>query len=148
MSAVQIDNVRDRIQKSTEEAGNLRRQFAGMRRQLEQIIGDRIEDFAQISQYDLEIRRKVFREETEFDAAVELEIGTSYREWFNFCEQFAVDVRGVEAAGFKVRQSEEFLKCFEAVRGLLSEDATFFSGPVLVEMKDRAIDEHRSGTCS
>jgi hypothetical protein len=87
----------------------------------------------------------VFAGRLPFSKQVEAAIADAYRAWGKACGAFLQAITDLEAEGCEVEGADEFRRCCREVRGILTSDKDFFSGPELTALRDEAVEAHRNG---
>ena len=111
----------------------------------EKWLADMVERFQLLSKLDEMWNAAVAQGSVEYDEADEREIRDYYRQWLDKAESLSVGLRSYLDAAFTFPHTSAFQECLEAGRGVCMDDATFFSGDELVELRDDAIDSNRRG---
>lgn len=135
------------IKKNFRRIERMRRRLKGVKRELERILVGKIEQFEKISMFDEDYRLAAMRGECDYSPSHDADVTSLYGEWLQSCEQYFGDFLELREKGFKLRNSDAFLKCVSEATGILKDDAEFFSKGNLDELRDRAIDEFRRGEC-
>ena len=104
--------------------------------------------FDAITQFDENHRARVFSGEIEYDADHSGVIKEAYRWWLGPSEGFKQAIERYRGRFGEVSNSEEFLSRCREAQGILTDDAEFFSGDALTQLRDEAIDAFRAGQTS
>jgi hypothetical protein len=114
-------------------------------RDLEAVVHTGNELFRAISLVDQNWHTEMYEGRTPYDEADEVEIAGYYRTWLHTGDRVLEAIEEQEARGRSVAGAEEFRKNRREAQGLLVDDAAFFGGDALAELRDEAIDDHRAG---
>lgn len=114
-------------------------------RALERRLALGVFTFRQICQADEDWRGELYAGRVSFSEQVETAIADAYRVWATACAAFLQAIADAEAAGTEIEGAGEFRRCCQEVRGILTSDKDFFSGPELTALRDEAVDAQRSG---
>ncbi len=117
----------------------------GARRGMEKVIDRGNWLFGAISVIDLNWHTEVYEGKTHYDPAEEAVIVGYYRAWLQPTDDLLTKIGELESQGYPVDGAEEFRANCREARGSLTDDAEFFAGDDLAEMRDRTIDAHREG---
>ena len=104
-----------------------------------------VELFHKICIHDEEWNSAVARGTVEYAESDERNLFEEYRHWLHHADPLAATLKNGLEAGFSFPQTAAFQKCLEAARGVCTDDAEFFSGDELTELRDAAIESHRRG---
>ncbi len=88
-------------------------------------------------------RRLVLDGKVEFSSYRENCARKFYIGWLKYCQPRLAAIDSFENDGHKIANADEFRKCVEACRGILTPDSEYFTE--LHDLRDAAIDEHREG---
>jgi len=99
-----------------------------------------------INWIDEELRSRVYTKKDQHDPDTDQVVSTLYHWWLSPCDRVLEELRKHEEH-FTVSYADEFHAACREVRGILADDADFFSGGDLVTIRDQAIDAHRRGEC-
>ncbi len=101
--------------------------------------------FLAIDVIDMNRRAAVLAGREPFDPAEDDIIEGLYREWTDSAGHVAAMIDAAEADGFDVNFSEPFRRANREAQAMFVPDSQYFSGQALTDLRDRAIDDHRSG---
>ena len=101
--------------------------------------------FNAITDFDERHRARVLSGEIEFDPDHGELVRHAYSYWLEPCDDIAAHINKLRAEFGEVKNSEKFLSLCREAKGILADDANFFSGEALVKLRDEAIDEFRDG---
>ncbi|HEX3657148.1 MAG TPA: hypothetical protein VHV55_15150 [Pirellulales bacterium] len=105
--------------------------------------------FDSINRLDNDWRMLVYSKVVPYREAFERRIEKLYSNWLEASERVIVLYTKLEAEykarGFDVDLAEKLLAAIREARGTLTPDDKFFSHQKLVDLRDAAIDESRSG---
>ena len=104
--------------------------------------------FDAITQFDERHRARVLSGEIEFDPDHSELVREAYKWWLEPSGSIAAHIAKLRAQYGEVKNAEKFLSLCREAKGILTDDAAFFSGDALVALRDEAIDEHRAGKTS
>jgi len=103
--------------------------------------------FQGLSENDANWHAHVFEGKIEFDQAKADDMTRNYGAWLKASERLLEFVKELEAFGHEFSGAVEFrANCAEA-RALLKSGDEFSPGDALIELRDRAVEEHRAGRC-
>jgi hypothetical protein len=101
--------------------------------------------FWAISVVDENWHTEVYEGKTPYKPEEDAEITGYYQIWLHTAEKVLNSLNEHESRGHQVPGAEVFRKNCREARGLLTDDASFFSDDALVDLRDRAIDDFRAG---
>ncbi len=101
--------------------------------------------FDMVTKLDEDWRAAVLKEPTEYTKEMSDRLRNLYRIWSRPCPSVLERLTQFERAGFTVKCAEEFRSRCREAEGILTSDAEFFADDELVDLRDRAIDQHRQG---
>lgn len=90
-------------------------------------------------------RGAMFAGQEPFSAVEEAAIETMYRDWLKSAESIAAKLADAEAAGYTIRFAEAFRRCHREARGIFEPAAQYLDHPAMTDLRDAAIEAHRSG---
>jgi len=102
--------------------------------------------FDAITQFDENYRARCFAGVTEYDTNHPNTIKEAYAWWLRPSKKIRADIEKCLQRFGHVENSEGFLSRCREAEGILTEDASFFTG--LVNLRDEAIDDLRAGNVS
>ncbi|HEY5312125.1 MAG TPA: hypothetical protein VIK18_06380 [Pirellulales bacterium] len=105
--------------------------------------------FDSINRLDNDWRMLVYSKVVPYSAAFERRVEKLYSHWLEASDRVSSLYAKLEAEyklrGFDVELVDKLLRAIREVRGMLTPDDRFFSAQKLVDLRDAAIDESRSG---
>lgn len=111
----------------------------------EDFLGVGIALFDGITDFDERHRARVLANEVEYDPEHSATIKDAYRWWLRPCEHIQAKIDSLRADFGILKNAEEFLSRCREAKGILMEDAEFFTGETFIELRDEALDEFRAG---
>lgn len=90
-------------------------------------------------------RMNVLKGQMAHDKSVDDVIDKLYRAWSEPCGHLLNSLASFEKAGYEITGADKFRAACREVEGLLTTDNDFFHHDKLLELRDRAIDEHHDG---
>ena len=91
----------------------------------------------------------VYEKHLAYSEAFEKRVGRLYRTWYETSMQvlslFDSLANDYQTEGFDTQPIERLRSACREAAGILTDDESFFSHQKLVELRDAAIDDHRSG---
>jgi hypothetical protein len=109
------------------------------------LLATGVEQFHLISKLDELWNPEVARGTVGYEQSDEEEILQYYLNWLGNAESVAEEPKGYLLAGYVFQIVPEFHRCLDVPRGVCTGDAEFFAGGDLTGIRDRAIDDNRSG---
>lgn len=82
-----------------------------------------------------------------YEKSVDEALREAFQFWLRPYAFIADRLEYFEKSGFEVKHAREFRSCAREVLGILTPDDQFFVDDELVKLRDKAIDDHRSGNC-
>ena len=101
--------------------------------------------FDAITQFDEKHRSRVLSGESPFDPEHTQTIQGAYRWWLEPCEKITVKLEELRAEFGPIKNSEEFLSRCREAKGILTDDAEYFTDKALIALRDEAVGEFRAG---
>ncbi len=104
-----------------------------------------VEAFDRINRTDEVWRREVYRKRQSYNQEFDQEIESAYEWWFRVCSKISPALSTLEQKYGMVQYADRFRSCLCEAKGILTDDAEFFSGDALAKLRDEAINEHHRG---
>jgi len=101
--------------------------------------------FQRLSEYDVTWHAEVFEDEIPYEEGEFNKIQQNYRDWLQVAKTWLPWIKHHEEKDYEVRGAVEFRENCRKATNLFVPDNQFFQGQKLVDLRDRAIDDHRDG---
>lgn len=116
---------------------------------LELILQEGLSIYDAINHFDEKWRSIVYDNPATYDREADDLIRKAYERWLTISEWILKShlIEEHQQRGFQVEYADKLRAACREVRGILADDAEFFSSERLVELRDEAVDEFRRGEC-
>lgn len=101
--------------------------------------------FLRYLKLDHDIQQAILTSVIDYSEETEQEMWTLLRDWLDISRQLIPQVDRLKQSYGSVDGSEDLLRNVKEAEAMLTPDDEFFSGDKLVSLRDRAIEDHRSG---
>lgn len=103
--------------------------------------------FERINRFDVDIQLKMVGKQIPFEAgmAIQDDLTGLIRSWLSASERFIDLVACLERQGRSVENWGKLYDDIREARGILTPDDEFFTGPALIALRDKALEDHRNG---
>lgn len=101
--------------------------------------------FLSIDVIDMNHRESVLSGRSTYDPSESSIIESLYQEWAEYAGRIAAQVDAAESDGYTVRCAEAFRRAYREAGAMCVPDSQHFVGQALTDLRDQAIEDHRSG---